>query len=36
MRKPYDEQPSVSRMLRIGHVRFERGILETGLKGTGA
>ena len=31
-----DEQPSVSRMSRIAHVRFERGILETGLKGTGA
>lgn len=30
MRKPDDEQSSVSRMLRIGHVRFERGTLETG------
>ena len=25
-----DEQPSVSRMSRIAHVRFERGTLETG------
>jgi hypothetical protein len=30
MRKPEDEQSSVSRMLRIGQVRFERGTLETG------
>jgi hypothetical protein len=30
MRTPRDEQSSVSRMIRIGHVRFERGTLETG------